>query len=457
MKRLFNLLLISTLLLSFASCNNKSNKSNKTLSDYETFVDVFDNSKTISKLQFKNVPNKPIEIGYFSSSGIILEASYTDGSVDRMHLTEKMFTKEQLNEFKTPGKKTFDFIYRKNHLTLSLEFVEAKTPAVFTVKFLDNNGTLLESKLVKYLDKVSYTGSKNIDYKSNNKYYKFDNIWDKNLDYIYSNIETKPIYKECDIENSYDDYLKENGYLYSVAAYDDSNDIKNALVYIGRINNATLVSLNPKERIHYTDTELTFDIDKSVSRLQFTSSIGDNLNNKILLNNYYHEQMNRSFYGSSVFSAYLLDFNQSNALLRDFDDAGFNSFSLKPIERSGHNTAYKSVLNHMNVDPYNVYTSNNSNKLNLLEDDNLGNYQLSLMSDLDIYLNIKFVIKNDYGVNNFYLNDAKLVVSYVPDTVRMGYKFSSDDFNTYSNKFIISNSFLADTLYDYVFLKNKTE
>ena len=454
MKRLFNLLLVSSLLLTISSCGKKkSNKNPDSLSKYQPIVEAFDSSKMISRLQFENIPDTPIEIGYFSSSGIILEAIYTDGTSDRMHLTEGMFSKEQLKEFQIPGKKKFDFVYRNNHIPLEFELVEAENPVMFTVRFLDKDGNLLDSKLVKYLSNVTYSGKKDLDYTYNNKYYKFDNKWDKNLDYIYSNIDTKPIYKECDIENSFDDYYKENRDLYKVVKSFDESNLTNMLVYIGRINNATLVSYDSIKREHYKDTELVFERD-NISRIELNNQITSNLNNTFN-DIYYHEQNTRAWYNSQVFNAYLLNLSGSNPLLRDFSDCGFNSYDLKPIERSNYNTSYKSVLNHLNVDPYNLYTREDSNKINLLEDDNLGNYVLSLMSDLDCYLYIKYEKQDDYGAINYYLKDAKIVLSYVPETLKMAYKSSDDDFTSYSNQLKISNGILADTIYEYLFFSSE--
>ena len=104
----------------------------------------------------------------------------------------------------------------------------------------------------------------------------------------------------------------------------------------------------------------------------------------------------------------------------------------------------------MYTDPYNVYMADDANILTLTEDYPLGNYQLCLMSDLDVYLDIHFEITEDNGYQNYKLTSAKLAVCYLPETIRMDFKYSSDDITTYSNKFVIYDAHLLDTLYEYI-------
>lgn len=451
MKKIYRFLLVLLVVITLASCSKKAtkddnnNSNDNNISKYEPLVTSFNHNKSIKQLKFINIPEEAIQIGYFGSSNILLEAEYTDGTTDRIHITEKMFSEDKLDEFKTPGKKYFDFIYMNNHIPLRFELKEAETPAKFTVNFVDKDGNLLESKTVKYLDGVKYTGNKNLSYVFNNRYYKYVDKWDQNLNHIYANITTKPLFEECAIEYSYDDYYKENGYLYNVVATSGTADAKKALVYIGRLNNSPLVSLGTKTREHYKDTEYEYDIDKNVSKPNFLNAYSETVKNRVL-NAYYHEVMQQPFYDSYVFNAYLLSIDSTN-FIRDLSDVGFNPTSLTPVSRSGYATSYKSLFNIMYVDPlYNTYMADNSNLLSLQEDDLLGNYELCLMADLDIYLYLDFSIRNDYGTYNYYLSNVQLAVTYVAETVRMDYVYKKDNNESYSNDLLVSNAILSDTL-----------
>ena len=156
--------------------------------------------------------------------------------------------------------------------------------------------------------------------------------------------------------------------------------------------------------------------------------------------------MQQPFYDSYVFNAYLLSIDSTN-FIRDLSDVGFNPTSLSPISRSGYETSYKSLFNIMYVDPlYNTYMADNSNLLSLQEDDLLGNYELCLMADLDIYLYLDFSIQNDYGTYNYYLSNVQLAVTYVAETLRLDYVYKKDNNESYSNDLLVSNAILSDTL-----------
>lgn len=456
MKNKFRLLLIPLFIITIASCgkknnnNNSNNENDNSLVRFEPIVETFDHTKSISDLQFLNLPEEAIEIGYFSSSNIVLEAKYTDGSTDRMHITEGLFSKDQLEEFKTPGKKRFVFLYKNNTLELKFELKEPEKPASFVVEFRDNNNNLLETKIVQYMASVKYGGRKNLDYYENNRYYKFVNKWDQNLDYIYSNLVTKPAYQECVIENSFDNYYQENQYLYNVVTHSGTDDNMKALIYIGRINSANLIELGEVKREHYSDTRLEFEKKTDYTRIGFADAIKANLINNILMPNYYHDQMSQPWYDSYVFNSYLLSFDPNNCIARDLSELGYTVSDLAPISRSNYNTSYKSVIYQMYNEPYNEYMTEGNNIINILEDSPLGTYKLFFRADLDIYLSINFKKQYDYGTYNYYLSSASLAVAYVPETLKMGYSYSEDDYNSYSNQVIISNATLSDTLRLYI-------
>ena len=458
MKKLFKLSTIFLLALTLAACSGKKNNDNNTPNDleentlvkYEPIVDSFSADKAITNMEFINVPTEPIEIGKFAYSNIILQANFIDGTKERMHVTESFFRSEQLADFKTPGQKYYDFLYKGNHIPLRFELKEAKTYPTFTVEFRDKDGSLLDSKVVKYLEEAKYSGKKDLGYLENNKYYMFTGEWDKDIEYVYSNMSVKPKFKECPVVNSYDNYYLENLYEYSIVKCEGDSSDKHALVYMGRINDATLVNLDTQTREHYKDTVFEYTRDTSYSRLNFAELINNNLINNVLLNNYCHDSFKNPWYQVNIWNGYLLNFDSSNCITRDISDLGYNLSDLTPISRSGYSTSYKSVINHMYTDPYNVYMADDANILTLTEDYPLGNYQLCLMSDLDVYLDIHFEITEDNGYQNYKLTSAKLAVCYLPETIRMDFKYSSDDITTYSNKFVIYDAHLLDTLYEYI-------
>ena len=179
MTKKFNLLFILVMMFVLASCSNKPKTRGFMVPGF------VDETKNVSSVRIIDVPDKPIEIGQFSNANIKLEATYTDGTKSYKTITEEFFAEEDLPQLKIPGEKSFEFLYKNNHLVLKFTLVEAKSTPRFQVIFKEKDGKLLQADMVNYLDEAKYYGTKSIDYEKNGKYFRFDGKWSESVKHIY--------------------------------------------------------------------------------------------------------------------------------------------------------------------------------------------------------------------------------------------------------------------------------
>ena len=443
MKKILLLLSIIITSISLISCTNKNTKTNELSIDYVN--DIFSNPN-VKTLEFVNVPNEAIEIGHFAEQKILLKATYIDSSIKYMHVTESLFSKDELEQFLTPGQKHFDFLYKGNHIALKFSLKEAKLPTFYTVTYVNRFGDVLYNDTVKYLSKSSYTPKTNLDYIENGIYYRFDGLWNQDLDYIYSNIVVSPKYTLCEVENNFDNHFGIVGY--ETVAKKSNNLEHSMLLYLGRCEKVVLDEFDIIERKNYINENLSFDIvtkDKENLYKYFMNNITTSL-----LKNYIHDSTH-DYYEAVLQNTYKLDFNNLNyndnesLFINDFNDLGYDEFNTKTYYIK--EISLNNILDFNDSTIYDLYNSG-GNKIYITMDYPLGNYRMTFTSDIDIYINVTYTDLNyDYPIKYYQINDVKIGFSYVKNSIKFNQSYSKAEFYTYGNNFTISNYVLASGLY----------
>lgn len=454
MTKKLNFLLV--LLFTFILCACSGKKDNKFY-----VPGLIDESKNISTLRVVDVPKDPIEIGYFSSANIKLEATYTDGTKGYKTITEELFSEKDLESMKIPGKKSFDFVYRGNHVVLNFELKQSRSTPRFQVIFKDRNGKLLQADMINYLDEAKfYPTSQSLDYKEKGKYYRFDGEWSESIKHIYKNTEVTPKYTECKIVNSFDEYYDRTTYYgmhYDVVSKGTKDN--ELLLYIGRLYNVSVYDFGELARDDYKNTSIEYQ-KNNYTRLEFTREIGYNLQNNILINNYYHDSADNGFIRAKLMNSSILNFDLSKeetmdeltlpkCFLRAPSDMGFTGYSKERYDGTFSGT--KSIFNHLEVDPYNMYNANGSNILKLSEDYPLGYYDYYLNCDLDVYLAVTYdeeLVGDQY---QYTLTDAKISFCYNKDDLNFDYVYEKTEFTNseHVDKLVINDRMIAHAIYVY--------
>ena len=290
MRKILAIFTILSLFLCITGCKKKEKVFHNS---YELADQYFSNDEEVSDIKIKNVPKSPIEIGYFSKAGIELEISYVGGNKQTYPVTEMLFPKEDMQEFKTPGDKYFDIVFKNKHIPLKFTLIEPEVKVVFKVRFLDRLNNVVEEKLVDYLSSVTCSKESSFtDYEENNAIYKFEGKYDKDLDCIYFNTDIKPVYTKYLLYNSSDGYNFYEDYNQAfVVSRSGSSGVYNmhSLVYLGRYNNFVLQTLDTIERTEYKNETLSFSKNKNAkSDMSFKENILANLRDNVLPKAYKH-------------------------------------------------------------------------------------------------------------------------------------------------------------------------
>lgn len=467
----FNYLLILLLVFTLFSCADNESGNTSPSGDDNDITSLFhvpgllDENNFVSSLQIIDVPTEEIEIGYFSNANIKLEATYIDGTKAYKTITEEFFGESDLEKLKTPGKKHFEFVYKNNHMSLDITLKKPENPARFRVEFKDKDGNVLESSMINYLDEAKYSGpTTKLGYYSKGKYYRFDGKWDKNLKHIYQNISTMPLFTECELETFFDEYQERTTYFglnYDTIQTLNKSTYDESLIYIGRMYNVSLLDLGEIYRDDYKNIALEYQRE-SFTRLEFVEKISENLKISIMHDNYYHDSFDNNYPRCYLVNSSLLNFNLSlntdleddelglyqisSCFLRAPSDQGFSGLSFERYD--GIQTSFKSIFNHLEKEPYDLYNQNGSNILKLTEDYPLGYYKYVLAADLDIYLDIEYTTYESGGAENYLLKNAKICLCY--DNLRFNsyYKKNlSDSYNLHHNKLTIVDRMVAEAIY----------
>ena len=446
MTKKFNLLFILVMMFVLASCSNKPKTTGFMVPGF------VDETKNVSSLRIIDVPDKPIEIGQFSNANIKLEATYTDGTKSYKTITEEFFAEEDLPQLKTPGEKSFEFLYKNNHLVLKFTLVEAKSTPRFQVIFKDKDGKLLQADMVNYLDEAKYYGTKSIDYEKNGKYYRFDGKWSESVKHIYKYTEVTPVYTECKIVDSFDEYFDRTPlYSQNYNIVSKGTAEKDILVYIGRMNNVPIVNYGTVLRDDYKLKSLEYS-KKQYTRVEFVQEVAKNLVNTVINKNYYHDSADNNHNKCRLANSYLLNFDSEKqellnalelpeCLLRAPSDRGFKNISIDRID--GTKTSDKSIINHLEVEAYNKYSAENANIFNVSEDYPLGYYDYSLFADLDVYIATKYSTKTVDGKEEYSLSDVKICFTYQNLRFDYVYRSTEDENNTHGYPLVISDRMIA--------------
>ena len=206
MKKLLYLFISLCLAITLVGCGKK-----KTTYKFYDVVEkndsVFSSTKEISTMKLKGVPKSAIEIGYFAYAGIYFEVTYIDGEKQKVDINEGFFPESDLNEFKTPGNKYFDLVYKGTHFALKFKLVEPTQPIKYLVNFHDRSGAVIYKTYCSYLDEVKCLNESAIEnYTDGKSLYIFNGKWDQKLKYVYSNLDVYPIYDKCFYGNASDNY-----------------------------------------------------------------------------------------------------------------------------------------------------------------------------------------------------------------------------------------------------------
>ena len=468
MKKLLTILSILSLSVCITGCKKNKKKFQNT---YEIIDQYFSNDKEVTDIRIKNVPKDPIEIGYFSQAGITLEVSYIDGKKQTFPVTEGLFPKEDLNEFKTPGDKYFDIIFKNKHIALKFTLKEPEVKVVFKVRFLDKDNNLVEEKLVDYLSSVTCSKESAFkDYEEKNVYYKFEGKYDIDLENIYFNTDVKPVYKKYLLYNSADGYTYQQdvdqAFVVSKQQQSSGSYTMHSLVYLGRYNNFVIQTLDTVERTEYKSDTLSFSKNKNAkSDMAFKENILNNVKN-VLSKGYKHTtdyapnpQVDVDIF---VQDSYKLNFDLSQTNSVSLGDSlldvpscittSLDGYSFSGLDRNdGIKTSNKSLFE-SNADLYLGKYMQGGTTFNytVTPDYKLGYYQAEYICDLDVYLDIEYrYVESAEGYLAYvFIDTAKIAFAYDESTLKFNVRYNEEnDFSSYSKSFTISDGVLGNTCF----------
>ena len=452
MKKILNLFIFLGLMLVLFGCGSKKNSTTAKKTNTYVFKNVyeiedssFDKQVEITDIKLKGIPEAPIEIGYFSFAGIALEVNYIDGTTKIITVTEKLFPESSLKEFTTPGKKYFDLVYKQKHMALRFELVEPTTAVKYKVTFHQRTGEEIYTTYVSYLDSVTFTRTDEIkDYTDGNYIYKFNNKWSEDTSHIYYNVDLYPQFDKKDYINANEGYKFESGYNL-VNDYKTANDQFKGLVYVGRMKNVVLASLNVEEVFVNDNQTISFYKNAYSSNDKLLSTMLQSVKQTILVENYIHD-------GSSCWTNLYI---KNSSKLR-FDPsknesrAAYNGIGLgytnitvpSCIQTSlsdyssytgftrgdGVRISNLSMLDLTSDDVYNNYYLNGEDTvtINVTPDYKTGYYRLDFVADLDIFLDLTYTISSVDDGRCFDLKEAKIAFTYTEEQPAFKLRYSSD-------------------------------
>ena len=437
MKKILFLIISICLAITLAGCSKKK-ISYKFYNVVDKNDSIFSSTKEISTMKLKGVPKSSIEIGYFAYAGIYFEVTYIDGERQRIDLNEGFFPESDLIEFKTPGDKYFDLVYKGTHYALRFKLVEPTQPIKYLVNFHDRSGNVIYKTYCSYLDEAKCLNESAItNYTDGKGLYVFNGKWDRNLSHIYSNLDVYPIYDKCFYGNVSDNYYSSSDN-YKVADVNSSGDTYHLLMYMGRIDNVVLASL---DTIQLTEQKnLTFEFDKKKeygTSDKLNAAILENI--KSLISDYYiHDNW------TPVWSDYYVLTNSSklNFDLNNVDEnnvpkcfttsfsnySGFSGFT----REDGAKVSDKNVLDKTSPELFlteYIGTGEGASKatFDITPDYKLGYYRADFVCDLDIFVDFTYTKQYVYQYTNEYiLTEVKIGFSYATGESRFVLRYSPD-------------------------------
>ena len=462
MKKLLTIFTTLSLAFIIAGCGKKA-----TSVTYNPDSDYFDINKEVSNIKLTNVPKK-IQIGYLRQANIILEITYSDGTIDEKVINESFFPKEMYEELQKEGDKYFDFVYKNKHIPLKFKLVKAEVPMTYKVDFVNEKGNVIETKYVRYLQSVKCSREGTInDYFADGYFYKFTGTFDHDLDYIYDNFTAVPVFNKYKSSN-FDEKYYQNSTTYDVIDTLDTtiDGSYHTLAYVGRVKDFVVCPL------YYTYIRDKYeDINVKYTKEIDIDSFYKNICKK--LKDYVHR-----CYNHSTTTKLLTDFSITNTDILNFDLSIENDYTLGglnlnesvtmklpdcfvgDLSLTNYDLTTKQRKDGENYSFYSLFAkegarlheteykmSNPTEELHLTEEYDKGYYDLNFVLDLDLYLDIQYnVVKTgeNYQIN---LENIKIAATFISDTGRFEMNYNTtNSFEYYGNKFSVDNYTLALTL-----------
>ena len=465
MKKLLYLFITLCLAVLVTGCSNKK-VTYRFFNVYDT--NYFDSSKTISDITLKGVPSKPIEVGYFSYAGIYLQIDYIDGTKEKVNVTERFFPEEVINDFKIPGKKNYDLVYKDKHMSLKFELVEASQPIQYQVNFCDKDGKIIYTTYCSYLDSVTCPKENEIKNYTDGKFiYVFNGKWSERLDHVYYNLNLTPVYDKCVYMNASDDYYLAKEFYKRADIIEGSTC--HQLVCVGRINNLLLASLDSKEVTEAKNQTLVFDKKKYASPSSLVEAMTGNI--KDVIKNYYiHDNWSTASLDIKLVNSSKLNFNTNlNSTVDAYVDegvtdtisipsflttsfsnyAGFSGYT----REDGYVVTNKNVLDTSNPEFFLTEYMGKGDKASKVEmpitpDYKLGFYKVDFLCNLDVFIDLTYHVESTGGYGrNYVIDDAKIGFSYVPGESQFKLRYSETGvFEDYGMSLTVSDYHLLLTL-----------
>ena len=459
MKKLLYLFITLCLAFLVTGCSNKK-VTYRFFNVYDT--NYFDSSKTISDITLKGVPSKPIAVGYFSYSGIYLQIDYIDGTKEKVDVTERFFPEEVINDFKIPGKKNYDLVYKDKHMSLKFELVEASQPIQYQVNFYDKDGKIIYTTYCSYLDSVTCPRENEIkNYTDGKNIYIFKGQWSENLDHVYYNLDVTPVYEKYAYTNASDNYYTSQN-LYKRADISEGSTC-HQLIGIGRINNVLLASLETIQVTEQKNQTLTFDKKKNYGNsAALVEAMAENIKNNVIKQNYIHDnspysmdiklvnsgKLNFNANLNSAMDAYIEDgltdsINIPSCITTSFANyTGFSGYT----REDGYAVSSKNVLDTTNAEFFvTEYIGSGENASKVIKpitpDYKLGYYRVDFVCDLDVFIDFTYHVESTGGYGrNYIIDDAKIGFTYSKGGSQFVLRYSEDgNFESYGMPITITD------------------
>ena len=431
MKHLSKLALLTLLAAPMMiGCGQKGNKYVRPLVDNSVYdVAIPSRESPITDVKILNVPKTSFEVGYMSYMGIKMEIKYADEVVTTIPFTEKLFPVDQLENLKTPGKKTIDFLFKGNHIYFDITLMKAEVPVYHKVTFRDHNNLVLQETLFSYLEPAVYTGRTIDSYIEGDYYYEFADEWDHDTRYVYNDFITNAVYNATDVRDygrKHTERLnlrhEEGTYAYNVfhlmSSLNSQTYSPTFLYYMGEVRD---VEIAHSDAIYHNEND--FDAVEmnitSVDELDFNAPMMKMTENVYNLGD---KEETAKYPISKMADGHnlALDMTVENGKAKGLGDGNFKQMgytgNFNFMRNDGRVVSHESILNEeVKSDVYSEMDKQVSIPLYVGAHQS-GYYRVSYIARIDLFLEVTFDVLPQSGI--FKVTEAILYPCFVYEKVR---------------------------------------
>lgn len=335
-----------------------------------------DREKEITSVEVLNIPNE-IPIGYFDDFDVKYRLNYSDGTKEEFPLKEELFPGSfRESVFGTVGVHNIALVFRGVKVNLTLNIVVSDR--IYTVNFIDYDGTVLYTQQVPYDNYPRYQGR--TPFRDNDSFYRYKWIgWDPEHPLITGDLDIHAVYsqtaKNNDMSPAMDKVSISDKYTCSSRySWEDPNIFYvHSTYYVGTLRNVCLYDDVYMSHVQGTDTIVPYAID------------GDSKLDDSTLKNHVVDAVNSAYsYEDSQIPSdiYVYDLSTINFVETTYEDGTIVSKYAVDIDDYELYTSTNNLLTYY----HDAFADDRSGTMTVPSTFADGSYSVGLYFDLDVYI-----------------------------------------------------------------------